>query len=181
MNYPLTERQTPSDFHNVRSSRSNTRQQSKSQQTYHEAPEQRNPNRHQGSISRTGGRAHVSPTSSPLLEECSSLDLETTAPLRAVKSGDIGLNGAEGKEHLDERYGSGWSADVADNFQLLEQYNKSIGIGQENLNSNSGDFQDYTDDGRVKNDFDTSASVSGRRKFVIPKVPDFSKLLERCT
>lgn len=186
MNYPLTERQDPSDFHAVRPSRRNARQQPESQKAHHEALEQGSNLEHQASSSRAAGTAYASQFPGPPMDKCSSPDLETTALLNAVKSGDIGLYGMEGKEYFDEGTGvvkeverSGWSVDVENSSQPFEQLDiDSLIAAPKGLSR----LQDYTDDGQGENCFGTpSSSGSGRPKFVIPKVPEISKLLERCT
>lgn len=184
MNYPLTDRQDPSDFH--ASSKRNARQQPRTQKPYHYVLDQDgNPERHQGSI----GRAYVSPPSSPPIDGCSSPDLETTALLRAVNSGDIGIQGGEyfdgGTGVTNELEQSGKSAGVETSFRLFEQQDTNINVGQEHLCSITEapkalpGMQDHTKDKQGKNCLGMSpALVSGRRKFVVPKLPDFSKLQE---
>lgn len=120
------------------------------------------------------------------MDECSNPDLGTTPLFCAVKSGDIGLNAMEEKEYLEEGTEgvkelerSGWPVGAESNFQPFEQHDFDSIIAAP---KKFPDLQDYTHDGQGKNYFDTSsAPVSERPKFVIPKVPDFSKLLERCT
>ena len=91
MDSSLTERQNPSTFQAVRSSGRNARQPPKSQKACHEEIEQEtDPEQHQETAPRLVGRAYVSQPSSPIADEYSSPDLETTAPFRAVKNGDIG-------------------------------------------------------------------------------------------
>ena len=183
MNYPLTERQDPSDFHAVRPSKRNARQQPESQKAHHEPLEQQSNLEHQASSS---GRAYASPFPSPPTDECSSPDLETTALLNAVKSGEIGPYGMEGKEYFDEETGvvkeierSDWLGDAENSSQPLEQLDVDSFIAAPKGLSR---LQDYTNNGQEENCLGTpSSSGSGRPKFVIPKVPEISKLLERCT
>ena len=125
----------------------------------------------------------------------SSPDLETTALLRAGENGDIGPNCGEGKHSADgesevtnELGRSIWDAGVEDDFQLFERHDTTAGLGQTGLGSVAGDakgfagLQDYTNKEQRKSCCDImSAPVPGRRKFIVPKLPDFSKLLERCT
>lgn len=184
-NSPLTERQAPSDFHAVRSSRHNT-QQPKPQKTYHEVLGQEgNPEQHQQSISKPA--AYVSSSSSPTMNDYSSPDLET-ALLRAMENGDIGPNCTEGKHHAEgtgvtnEAERSGWDAGVENDFQLFECHDITTNLGQAGLGSVIEDakgFAGLQSQGKSCRDI-LSAPVPGRRKFVVPKLPDFNKLLERC-
>ena len=125
----------------------------------------------------------------------SSPELETTALLRAVENGDIGPNYEEGKHSADgesevtnELGRSSWDAGVENDFQLLERHDTTTGLMQAGLGSVTEDakgfagLQDYMNKEQRKSCCDiTSAPVPGRRKFIVPKLPDFSKLLERCT
>ena len=160
-NYPLTERQDPSSFRNIRCPRRNA-QQSKSPNTYHETLGE-------------GSNAERNQPPSPRIDESSNPDLEAMALLRAFKSGDIGPK--DGASHELGR--SGWSADIEKDCQLYEQHNISAGFGRKTCNLVT---EGYMDDGQEKNCLDmSSAPISGRRKVIIPNVPEFSKLLEQCT
>ena len=81
---------------------------------------------------------------------------------------------------------SSWSGAVNDDFQLFEPQDSFMSIGREGLDPaiessrRAPGLQDYTGDTQKKNRLD-KLSASGRRKFVIPNVPDFGKLLDRCT
>ena len=174
----------------------NARQEPESGKTYHEVLGEGNDlERHLG-ISKTAGRAYVSPPSSPRIDEGSSPDLETTALLRLVRGGDNDIfNDVGRKEYFDEGADmthnferSGSSAGVESNSQFFEQQSPCPSFGQRNLDCAIGDsasfpsLQNYTDGEQGQNCLDMSlAPVLRRRKVVIPKIPDFSKLLERCT
>ena len=190
MNHPLTERQDPSNLHTVRSSRRNKRQP-ELQETYHEGLRQEDSlEQYQESSFDTARKAYVSPSSSPITDMCFSPDLETTALLRAIEKGEIGPNtlerkqSAEGTWVTNELERSGWAADVENNLQLVEHHDTNTSRGPGHIDSVIEDpkgfacLEVYTDR-KGKNYSGTSSAP--RRKFVIPKLPDFSKLLERCT
>ncbi len=195
-NYPLTERLDPSHFHAIRSSRRNERHQPKPQKTYHKVVrEEGDPAQDQQSIPSPAGRAYVSPPSDPTMGDHFSPGLETTALLRAGENGDIGPNCGEGKHSADgesevtNEFGpSSWDAGVEKDFQLFERHDTTTGLGQAGLGSVTEDakgfagLQDYMNKEQRKSCCDIlSAPVPGRRKFIVPKLPDFSKLLERYT
>ena len=122
-------------------------------------------------------------------------DLETTALLRVVENDDIvsdcmkGKHSADGETAvLNELERLGWDADVINDVSLFKCYDTITSLKQAGLGSVTKDteefsrLKDYISNKKGKNCCDiSSASVPGRRKFVILKLPDFSKLLERCT
>ena len=129
------------------------------------------------------------------MDDYSSPDFETTALLGATENGDIGPNCGEGKNSADgesevtnELGRSSWDAGVENDFQFFERHGTTTGLGQAGLGSVTEDakgfagLQDCMDKEQRKSCCDiTSAPVPGRRKFIVPKLPDFSNLLERCT
>ena len=129
------------------------------------------------------------------MDDYSSPDFETTALLLAVENGNIGPNHGEGKHSADgesevtnELGCSSWDAGVENDFQLFERHDTTTGLMQAGLGSVTEDakgfsgLQDYMNKGQRKSCCDImSAPVPGRRKFIVPKLPDFSNLLERCT
>ena len=112
-----------------------------------------------------------------------------------MRSGDNGIfNDVERKEYFGEGADmthnverSGSSAGVESISQLFEQHSPCPSFGQRDLDcateASTGFFglQDYTGGEKEQNCLDMSlARVFRRRKIVIPKIPDFSKLIERC-
>lgn len=153
------------------------------------------PEQYQQSISRPTGRAHVSPSPSPTMNDYSSPDFEITALLLAVENGNIGPNYGEEKHSTDgesevtNKLGClSWDAGVENDFQLFERHDTTTGLMQAGLDSVTedakgfSDLQDYMNNGQRKSCCDImSALVPRRRKFIVPKLLDFSNLLERCT
>ena len=83
---------------------------------------------------------------------------------------------------------SGWGTDAENDFQLFERHDTTTSLGQAGLGSVNDDaagfvgLQDFMNSEQGKSCRDiSSAPVPGRRKFVVPKLSEFSKFLERCT
>ena len=156
--------------------------------------EESDPEQYEQSIPSPPGRAYVS-SSSPTMGDYSNPNLETTALLHAEENEGIGLNCIEREHSADGETGvmnelehSGWDADVINDFQLFERHDTTTSLGQAGLASVPEDAEEFSGvQGYISNEKRksccdiSSAPVPERRKFVVPKLPDFSKLLERCT
>lgn len=140
-------------------------------------------------VSGTTGRAYVSAPCSPELDGYTSQDPETTALILAIKNGDF-VPITEGSHHAyqtsevtNELERSALDNDVKDEFQLFEHHDAVTSCGQAGLDSLGKDprtLAGLQDNSEQTNSYHiASAPVSGRRKFVIPKLPDFNRLLER--
>lgn len=94
----------------------------------------------------------------------------------------------EGTEVTNRLERSGWGTDAENDIQLFERHDTTTSPRQAGLGSVTDDakgfagLQDYMNREQGKSCRDiSSAPLPGRRKFVVPKLSDFSKLLERCT
>lgn len=157
--------------------------------------EEGDPEQYNQSIPSPAGRACVSSTSSPTMGDYSNPDLETAALLRAVENDDIVPDCIKGKHSADGETGvlnelerSSWDTDVINDVRLFERHDTTTSLGQAGLGSVTEDTEEFFGlEGYVFNEKGksccdiSSAPVPGRRKFVVPQLPDFSKLLERCT